>query len=233
MNILILVGFVGVWIWVWHFLARKLGRTGKGWFVRHFIGTSIGLVAGFLVVFLALSVGIISSRKKEAGTEIVAHKVDPAPVASPEISNPDVPVLPRKTLEITPDAYANRLNEIFKSANLKHRVSAEKIVVGEVNDVLNVTIGKYAALVASVSKVNGQILDIVVTGVGDGTSSSGLEIMMIASAALVAAAPDVEFSEVFRGLPAMIKGQDRTYGNVKLSAKQMDGMGTWFFASPI
>ncbi|PRW80065.1 hypothetical protein C7A12_02505 [Pseudomonas fluorescens] len=122
---------------------------------------------------------------------------------------------------------------MLKIADMEHRVHAKQVIVGEVNDVLNISIGKHAALVAGVSKLNGQVLDVVVMGSGDGTPSSGLDIMMVASAALAAAASDVEFSEVFRGLPALIKGQDRTYGDVKLSAQQMDGMGTWFFASPI
>ena len=233
MDFVVFVGFVAAWVGVWLWLARRLARTGKGWFLRHLIGSCAGAVAGLLVVSSALSVGIISSEKKEIGTEKVVQKVDPIHDVSPPVSKPDVPVLAKKTLGVTPDEYADRMNEAFKAADINHRVNAKKIVKGEVNDVLNISIGKHTALVAGISKVNGQVLDVVVMGSGDGTPASGLDIMMVASAALVAAAPNVEFSEVFRGLPAMIKGQDRTYGDVKLSAKQMDGMGTWFFASPI
>lgn len=232
MDFLVFVGFVGAWVWVWLWLARRLGRNGRGWFVRHLIGSSVGSVAGLLVVSLALSVGIISSEKKEAEVEKVVQEKSPTPLASTEVVKPAA-VQEKKTLGFTPDEYAERLNKMLKIADMEHRVHAKQVIVGEVNDVLNISIGKHAALVAGVSKVNGQVLDVVVMGSGDGTPSSGLDIMMVASAALAAAASDVDFSEVFRGLPALIKGQDRTYGDVKLSAQQMDGMGTWFFASPI
>jgi len=57
--------------------------------------------------------------------------------------------------------------------------------------------------------------------------------MMVVSATLSAAALDVKFKDVLLELPAMIDGQEFTYGDVKFSAKKMDGMGIWFFASPI
>jgi hypothetical protein len=185
-----------------------------------------------LVVVLALAVGIISPEKTETEPEKIVQAVNPVPLVSPDVSSPAAPVRTKKTLGVTPAEYADRLNKIFKEVKVKHRVNANQIVRGEVNDVLSIPIGDHAALVASVSKADGQVLSVTVMGSGDGTPSSGLDIMMIASAALAAAATDVEFSDVFRGLPAMIKGQERTYGDVKLSAEVMGEMGTWFFASP-
>ena len=231
MSFLVLVGFFSAWIWVWIWVSRKLGQTGKGRFFRHSVGGFAGLFAGYLVVCLALLLGIISPVKKETGTEAVVQKVEPMPEVISETKKLDVP--PMKTLRRTAEEYEILLNDAFRVADLKYRVNATTIEKGAVNDLLNITIGKYTVLVARISKVNGELLDVVVMGSGDGTPASGLDIMMVASAALTAASRDVGFSEVFRGMPAMIKGQERTYGDVKLSAKDMDGMGIWFFASPI
>ncbi len=143
------------------------------------------------------------------------------------------PAKPVKTLEVTPKQYAARLNALLKKAKLNYRVDGGSITKGEVNDVLNAPIGKHAALVAGISKKNGKVLDILVMGSGDGTPASGLEIMMVVSAALAASTEGGEFSKVFQELPNMIEGKELVEGNVKLGAKKMDQLGTWFFASPV
>ena len=232
MDFIVSVWFFVVCIGVWRWLALRMGRKGRGWFVRHFMGSTLGFFAGFLFFGFAVAIGLISPEKKEAEPDVLISKTS-EPVIEPEVKQVEAPVKQIKTLGFTPDEYAKRLNKAFKSVDMSYRISAKEIVKGEVNDVLKVSIGKHAALVVSISKVNGQVLDAVVIGAGDGSPSSGLDIMMVASAALTAAAPDVEFHEVFRGLPALIKGQERTYGNVKISAKKMDAMGTWFFAAPV
>lgn len=231
MDFIVFVGFLAAWIGVWRWLALRMGRNGNGWFVRHLTGISAGAIAGFFVVAISLSVGIISPEKKEIEEVVLSNGSES--VKSPELMTADVPVEPIKSLGVTPDEYADRLNKIFKSVDMKYRINTKGIVKGEVNDTLNAPIGKYAGLVLSISKVNGHVLGVTLIGAGDGSPSSGLDIMMVASAALAAAAPAVEFKEVLRGLPELIGGQDHTYGNVKLSVMKMDQMGTWFFASPI
>lgn len=232
MDFLVLVGFVVVCIGGWRWLALRLGRKGSGWFVRHFMGSTLGFFAGFLFFGFAVAIGLISPEKKEAEPDVLISKTS-EPVIAPEVKQVEAPVKQIKTFGFTPDEYAKRLNKTFKSFDMSYHVSAKEIVKGEVNDVLNVSIGKYAALVLGISKINGEVLDVVVIGGGDGSSFSGMDIMMVASAVLTSAASDVEFQEVFRVLPALIQGQERTYGNVNISAKKMDKMGTWFFASPV
>lgn len=198
------------------------------------------VIAGILVVGVIIAIGVSMCSGGESKKP--DEKIAPAEVVInsgselsrlPEENATEVAVAKVSSLDITPNEYVDRLNGIFKNINFKYRVSAEGIVSGEANDVLKVSIGKYSLLIARISKVDGRIIDIVILGGGDGSSSSGLDIMMVASAALAAAAPAVKFDEVFRELPTLLEGQGRTYGGVKISAKIMDDVGSWFFAEPI
>lgn len=224
MDVVVAFAFIAIWAGIWWWLAKRMKGNDRNWLVRNLAGSTAGLFAGLVVVAVALELGIIQPA------------VDPATdvAASPaETMEQATAVTPIKTLGMTPKQYVERLNTLLNTAEQPYRVDAGSITGGDVNDVLNAPIGKHAALVASVSKGTGEILDITVIGAGDGSEASGLEIMIIASAALAAAASDVEFRDVFQGIPAMIKGEERAYGNVKLGAKRMEQLGTWFFASPI
>lgn len=137
-----------------------------------------------------------------------------------------------KTLGITPKQYAERINPIIAKLNKPYQVEGT-VEPGEVNDVFTANLGPYASLVGSVSKANGEIIDITLIGAGDGKPMSGLEIMMMASATLAAAAPTADYKEVFKRLPSMLDGTPEVYGNVKLSVKKSEQVGTWFFATPI
>ena len=231
MDFLVAVAFIAVWILGWRWIAQKMNRNGKGWFVRHLAGGSAGFFAGVFIVALALEVGVITSDKKQVA-EVVSSN-DSKILTTPELKSPPVVVEKAKTLGITPREYIERLNKVFKNVGMNYRLDAKGVTEGEVNDGLNKTVGKHAALVISISKVNGEINDITLIGAGDGTQASGLDVMMIASAALASAAPGVDYKEVFAALPALIDGHERTYGGVKLSVMKLEGLGVWFFASPI
>ncbi|WP_336872642.1 hypothetical protein [Pseudomonas juntendi] len=138
-----------------------------------------------------------------------------------------------KTLGITPKQYASRINMILEKYEKPYRVSGADVAVGDVNDVFNAKLGPYASLVGVVSKTTGEIQDLTLIGAGDGKPISGIEIMMMASAALAAATPDADYREVFRKLPSMLEGKPEIYGSVKLSVKKTEQVGTWFFATPI
>ncbi|WP_153785674.1 hypothetical protein [Pseudomonas sp. EMN2] len=153
--------------------------------------------------------------------------------ASVESQKPAVAKVVVKTLGVTPKQYAERINPILKKYEKPYRVDGGAVTVGEVNDIFNANLGPYASLIGSVSKANGEIQEITLIGAGDGKPISGLEIMMMASAALAAAAPEADYKEVFKKLPSMLEGKPEVYGDVKLSVKQSDQVGTWFFATPI
>lgn len=238
---------LGVVVAVWVWLARTMRSKGRGWFLRHFAGSSAGLFAGLLTVVVALEAGLISpvpveeqpdqstaaiiDATEESDGGALADVEERSAVQEAAESVPATGLA--KTLGVTPLQYATRLNLLLQQADLAYQVDGRSIKTGDVNDVLQVTVGDYAGLVATVSKLNGEVMNVTVIGGGDGTERSGLEIMLVATAAFSAATSDVEFEELFKGMPAMLKGQERTYGNVKLSATSMKDMGTWFIAEPI
>lgn len=237
--ILFLATIAGVWVW----LSDRMKRGGRGWFIRNFAGSSAGIFAGLLVVAIAVETGIIKA-KDDQDTE--QPQITTQAQVAAETSEPLRPVVqeapasvekasdtPQKTLGMTYQSYSKRLNAVLASLDKKYKVTDADFSKGEVNDVWQAKLGKYVAVVATVSKQTGEVVDLVAIGSGDGTPASGLEIMTMASAALTAATTDVEFREVFQGLPAMLKGQARSYGNVKLSVNSTQEMGHWFVASPI
>lgn len=237
MDFIVSVGFIAACIGTWRWSALRLGRKGYGWFVRHFMGSCAGVLAGILVVASAIALGVIAPKEKEPVQAVQKAVSDPAVLANVEA--PDVTVEQSvavekiKSLEVTPSVYVARLNKIFKRVNVKYRAHAEGVVEGPVHNVLKIPLGKYTVLIVAVSKVNGHVTEVTVIGSGDGTRISGMEILRIASAALAAAAPAAEFRDVFRGMPEMFAGKEHIYGSVKLSVQKIDGMGAWFFASPM
>ena len=238
--ILFFATVIGMWIW----LSGRMKRNGRGWFLRHLAGASAGMFAGTMIVSIALAIGFIETKSHQqvakvesASTQQEApakEAVEPQPVAqesSPPVETTSVTT--QKTLGLTYQSYAKRLNKVLASLDKKYKVTGAVFSEGAVNDTWQAKLGEFVAVVASVSKENGEVLEVVAIGGGDGTPASGLEVMVMASAALTAATSDVEFREVFQGLPAMVKGQDRSYGNVKLSVNATKEVGNWFIASPI
>lgn len=238
MDALVMMLCLAVVVGLWWWLAKRMKDGGRGWLLRHFAGSSAGMFAGLLVVALAIEVGLISPApvEEQKGGEVAAvvqAEAQPKAASEPAAAARAPAAEEVKTLGLTPEQYAARLNQVLQKADISHRIDGRNVVKGEVNDVLQASIGTHAALVASISKASGEVLSVTVIGSGDGSGRSGLEIMMVATAALTAAASGVEFREVFQGLPEMIKGQTRTYGDVKLSVMPMNEMGTWFIAEPI
>ncbi len=239
MDAVVMVAFLAVWAGAWWWLAKRMGSNGRGWFVRNLAGGSAGLFAGLVLVTICIEAGLIQPASKNA-EETIAEASPAVSTTADSQANPRLAAQPEaeaaapaKTLGLNPDIYAERVNAVLQRLEKPYRVDTSDVTPGEVNDVLKAKLGPHAALVASISKGSGEIIDLTVIGSGDGSPASGLEIMMMASAALSAAAPDADFREVFKQIPAMMEGESKTYGPVKMGAKTMDQLGTWFFASPI
>lgn len=178
-------------------------------------------IMGFLILLVII---VIAVKACSGGNEKAASS-EKTPLASEKVIV--------KTLGVTPKQYAERINSIIKKFDKPYSVDGGSVKSGDVNDVFSANIGPYTSLVASVSKENGQIQELTLIGAGDGKPLSGLEIMMMASAALAAAVPEADYKEVFKKLPSMLEGKPEIYGDVKLSVKSTDQVGTWFFASPL
>jgi hypothetical protein len=234
MDALVMIVALAVCAGAWWLVAKRMKANGRGWFLRNWAGSFTGVFGALVLVALSLEVGLIQPAEKPTA-QTSAEAPNPAVVeAEPEDNVQPVALKePAKTLGIQPADYAARVNAVLSTLGKPDRVDASAITSGEVNDVLNAKLGPYAALIAGISKETGEVQDLTVIGAGDGSPASGLEIMMMASAALSAAAPGSDFKEVFKQLPAMMEGKSQTYGQVEVSAKTMDQLGTWFFAAPI
>lgn len=138
-----------------------------------------------------------------------------------------------KTLGLTPKQYAERANRLFSSFKTPYTVDGGAVESGEVNDILNAKLGPYLSLVGTVSKRTGELQEVTLIGAGDGSAKSGVDIMMISSAALAAATPDADHKAVLSKMSSMLDGAPEIFGDVKLSIKKTENVGIWFFASPI
>lgn len=245
MDALVMVVFLAVTVGGWWWLAKRMKVKGRGWFLRHLAGSSAGTFAGFLVVALALEAGVIQPPEKEDKQPVAA-----APAITPAPSAPEAELIPpaepaaegaavaeasaqTKTLGIQPETFADRVNANLRALGQSARVDASSITPGPVNDVLKAQLGAYAAVVAPIDKGNGEVVGLTIIGAGDGTPASGLEIMLMASAALAAVAPGADSRELIKQIPSMVDGKELTYGEVKLSSQRLDQLGTWFIAEPI
>lgn len=219
-----LVGILslGVGAGTWWWLAGRMKKSGSGWLTRQVAGIFACCFMAVVVVTAAVAMGIIESNEPgRAKPQVVTTKKEAA--IKHEV----------KTLHMSPSEYAIRINAILKKYEKPYQVDPADITVGEVQDVLRANLGPYTSLIAAVSKETGEIVDVTLIGAGNGTPSSGIEIMLIASAALAAAAPESDHREVFRKLSALMDGEKQTYGEVQLSVKSTKTMGNWFMASPL
>lgn len=226
-GILALAVLAGVWWW----LAKRMKQNGKGWLLRNFAGSSAGCFMGLMVVVLALEAGLIKAKPQSDAPPTAENVIELPPVTQPVTKPVEKPA--RKTLGITPEEYASRLNPILEKFEKPYRLDPKTVAIGDINNTLTANLGPYTSLVASISKDSGEIVELTLIGAGNGTPVSGLEIMSIASAALASAASGSDFREVFKQLPTMMKGTPQIYGDVELSVKTTKEVGTWFFAVPI
>ncbi|WP_070415235.1 hypothetical protein [Pseudomonas lundensis] len=208
---------VGVGTWWW--LAGRMKKRGWGWLTRQVAGSFACCFMAVFIAGLAISTGVVESISAEQVKALSAEK--------------EFTVVEIKTLRMTPAMYAQRINPLLEKYEKPYRVDPKEITEGEVQNILKAKLGPYASLVAGVSKETGELVDVTLIGAGDGKPMSGLEIMLVANAALAAATPEADSREIFKKLPEMLKGSDQTYGQVKLSVKSTDMMGTWFMAEPI
>jgi len=222
MDDLVGVLCLGVGVATWWWLAGRMKKRGSGWLTRQVAGSFACCFMAVAIAGIAVSTGIVESKTpSQANTSVVAKR-EVAPGAF------DV-----KSLQMTPIVYADRINPLLEQFEKPYRVDPAEVSTGDVNNVLKAELGPFASLILTVSKNTGDIVDVMLIGVGDGSPSSGVEIMLIGTAALAAAAPEANHRDIFKKLPEMMKGSKETYGQVKLTIKATDQMGTWFMAAPI
>lgn len=222
MDNLVGVLCLGVGAGTWWWLAGRMKKRGSGWLTRQVAGSFACCFMAIVFAGIAVSTGVVNSNTPEqANASSVAE------------SKPVAAKVEVKTLRMTPAAYADRINPLLEKFEKPYRVNPAEITRGEVQDILKTNLGPYASLVAAVSKDTGELVDVTLIGAGNGTPASGMEVMLIATAALAAAAPEADYRDVFKSLPKLLEGSEETYGQVKLTVKSTEIMGNWFMAAPI
>lgn len=164
-GVLCLAGGVGTWWW----LAGRMKKRGRGWLTRQVAGSFACCFMAIFVAAIAVSTGIVESKSSEQAKAVSAAE-----------QKSTVPKVEIKTLRMTPDTYAQRINQLLEKYEKPDRVDPSEITEGEVQDILKANLGPYASLVAGVSKETGELVDVTLIGAGDGKPMSGLEIMLIA-----------------------------------------------------
>ena len=222
MDDLVGVLCLGVGVATWWWLAGRMKKRGSGWLTRQVAGSFACCFMAVVIAGIAVSSGMVESKASDQAGAPVATDKEAAQEGSEA-----------KSLHMTPAIYADRINPLLEQFEKPYRVNPAEITVGDVQNVVKANLGPFASLILTVSKDTGDIVDVMLIGVGDGTPSSGVEIMLIGTAALAAAAPQANHRDVFKKLPEMMKGSKETYGQVELSIKSTDQIGTWFMATPI
>lgn len=204
-------------LFFWFGAAKQLKKDGKSWFVRNVIAGS-GASFVFIVV---IAVGVFISddtNNTEQPTNAVA-----APMATTDN---------QATFLFTAQQYTDRLNSILEELTLPYEAVLSDIAYGPKANSSTMTIGPYAAVSLSINKADGKLLSVTAIGAGDGSESSGVEIMMIGAAAQTATANGAAFREVLLAAPDMINGERKQFGQATLSISNMGDLGTWYLSEP-
>ena len=96
-------------------------------------------------------------------------------------STPAAEVTKKPSLGISPSEFKTRYNSVMARGDIAElMINNIRIIDGEVNNVAIVMLGKNLAINLSLDKHNNnEILGVMMMGQGDGTTSSGLKIMMV------------------------------------------------------
>lgn len=235
-----------VWGVIWVSLYRIYRQRSWGWVSSQLMSGTMGTAAAFFVVVLALGTGLIEARQAGDTGDVPTPSVvagvaagaptEPEPEPEPEQEQePETAPTPAatKTFNFNDERYLKRLEQVLKTLNHKQPFEARPIKRGVINDTRTIMLSSVVAITLGLDKHSGYVNAITVIGMGDGTVMSGAEIFIQASAALGAAIPGASAFEMAKPLSSLLEGKSVQLGNIRLSARKMDELGTWFFAEPV
>ncbi|MBD8682832.1 hypothetical protein [Pseudomonas sp. CFBP 13719] len=232
MDFVVFLAALIVWGVVWVQLYRMYRRRAWGWVVSQLVSGTLGTVAAFFVVVLAL--GLINAPP--AG-EVEDVSMPPVVEAISEGTRSELPPASTppasKTFGFNDERYLERLEQALKTVDHTRPVEARPVKEGEVNNSRSIVLSPVVSITLGLDKHTGNVNAVTVIGVGNGTDASGIEILIQASAALSAAVPDASVGEVMKHMPSLLGGKPVRFGNVRLSTMKMEALGTWFLAEPV
>ncbi|MBX9447867.1 hypothetical protein [Dickeya chrysanthemi] len=260
-----LVGAVVIWVLVARYLSRMFIKKGHKPWLSKTSGVCVGSV-----VALAFLVSVVPTSAQNASTQNITaetkpaskphdgclevYKPDgpsewdcekkeaPAPAPAPKNIEPAENVAEVKTLDITPDVFAKRMNSNLKKTDVPFRLKV-KVQPGEVNNTFNYAFNEHIGIVGSVDKKSGILKNISIITSGDGTDKSGMNVMAVVISAYSAVMGD---NTMGTGEPARImlklmenyqeepeKSQSVILNGIKFSFIPSKQIGNWFLAQPL
>ncbi|AVX39781.1 hypothetical protein [Yersinia massiliensis] len=247
-EFLALIAAVAIWVIVGKLLSRHFIRKGHKVWLSKTSGTIVGAVVALFFLILLIPTQDNDNPKTAAidtsTAQTHAQPKEGSVELAPKVVNEPVDIEPKKTLEITPEVFAKRMN-----ANLKETGSLFRLRVhvksGEVNDTFNYTFNDHLAIVGTVDKVSQKLSGITLITSGDGTTKSGIDVMAIVVSAYSAALGE---NTMKTGEPAKLmmklveldkkvsEGESAVstiFNGIKFSFMSSDTIGNWFTAEPI
>jgi hypothetical protein len=247
---IVLATLLTIWA-VWAGLAGWIKRSGRQWYWKP-VPAICASFAGMIVLVVGAALGGYGNRVEPVATASGPVAVTPVPpmaaaetdvpVAEAKPTEPSVsaPLQPLASatakapvLDLTPAQYVEKLNWLMKDLGYPYD---EQVTLsnGSVNDTLQGDLGKYVSYFIVISKDTGKVLLVNGTGAGDGTEASGYEILLLGSAVMAAAMPDMSHREMLLALSKLpVSGGKGVTDTVQYSVKTIKGLGVQYTVEPV
>lgn len=163
-----------------------------------------------LVVILAVVSGCSGNNETETTTappvEEMINEPEPAveeTATTTHASEEDLEAAPTETEEakaeneipgtigMTPEEFKEAFNAAAKEFDSNFRIGNITVEDGPVQDTFTVHLTDHLAIVGSVNKADGSVRDVLIMGQGDGSLSSGLDIMVAMGILIAATNPEL------------------------------------------
>ncbi|MFT2791777.1 hypothetical protein ACMV5I_17145 [Serratia sp. T13T92] len=250
-EFLALIAAIVIWVIVGKFLSRYFIRKGHKVWLSKTSGTLVGSVVAlfFLILFIPIQ---DNDNPKTATIGMSTAQANAEPKGKSAELAPNVANVPidsatddsEKTLDITPEVFAKRMNENLKATESSFRLKI-RVKSGEVNDTFNYAFNDHLAILGTVDKATKKLSGVTLITSGDGTARSGMDVMAVVVSAYSAA---LGKNTMKTGEPAKImmkllemnrKGSEEntttstTFNGAKFSLISNDTIGNWFTIEPI
>lgn len=202
----------------------------------------------------AILIGIISSGSDDAAksknAKAAEDKEIEAALKAPAETTTDTKIetaslaevvdVPAKVLFETPGDFRIAFNDFCKGIDIEMRVGRPQVTDGEVNNTFKADVSKSIAFIGTLNKADNTVKELTMIGMGDGTASSGADILIAMAALVGTMEPSLtgnERMEVLKKLGMMtdedVMNLSKTYDHNGLHyfISSSEQMGIWFGVS--
>lgn len=184
-TILILIAAIVILVIITKFLSRHLIAKGHKIWLSRILGLLAGIIISFLFLIFSIPSQNADSAKKNESTESTSRiesaknekLTEPAQTSETKPTDTNIKQV-EKNLEVTTEVFAERMNANLKKADSPFRLNIH-IEDGKVNDVFKYAFNDYLVMVGTIDKTSKNLSSITIITRGDGTTSSGVNIMAV------------------------------------------------------